>query len=98
MGGPKSNTIWLRQKMNRAYEKINISVIFFKIVLCQDDCDCFTITNKSISNGEFLFVGVFDPNQNTTEDDLTAGLADVNLEVSQSTYNAYEIGDVYCYE
>ena len=33
-----------------------------------------------------------------TEDDLTAGLADVNLEVSQSTYNAYEIGDVYCYE
>jgi hypothetical protein len=29
MGGPKSNTIWLRQKMNRTYEKINISVIFF---------------------------------------------------------------------
>tara|TARA_Y100000991_G_C21742746_1_gene251254 strand:- start:332 stop:502 length:171 start_codon:yes stop_codon:yes gene_type:complete len=54
----------------------------------------FTISNKSISNGEFLFVCVFDPNQNTTEDDLTAGLGDVKLEVSQSTYNAYEIRDV----
>ncbi len=45
----------------------------------------------------FLNPVVFDPNQNTTEDDLTAGLVDVNLEVRQSTYNAYEIGDVYCY-
>ena len=79
-------------------KKLIFLLFFLKIVSCQADRDCFTITNKSISNGEFLFVGVFDPNQNTTEDDLTAGLADVNLEVSQSTYNAYEIGDVYCYE
>ncbi|MFL2625621.1 MAG: hypothetical protein ACJ0PS_00365 [Flavobacteriaceae bacterium] len=79
-------------------KKLLFLLLFFKIVSCQDDRDCFTITNKSISNGEFLLVGVFDPNQNTTEDDLTAGLADVNLEVSQSIYNAYEIGDVYCYE
>lgn len=79
-------------------KKLIFLLFFLNIVSCQDDRDCFTITNKSISNGEFLFVGVFDPNQNTTEDDLTAGLADVNLEVSQSTYNAYEIGDVYCYE
>jgi hypothetical protein len=79
-------------------KKLIFLLFFLKIVSCQVDRDCFTITNKSISNGEFLFVGVFDPNQNTTEDDLTAGLADVNLEVSQSTYNAYEIGDVYCYE
>jgi hypothetical protein len=79
-------------------KKLLFLLLFFKIVSCQDDRDCFTITNKSISNGEFLLVGVFDPNQNTTGDDLTAGLADVNLEVSQSIYNAYEIGDVYCYE
>ena len=79
-------------------KKLLFLLLFFKIVSCQDDRDCFTITNKSISNGEFLLVGVFDPSQNTTEDDLTAGLADVNLEVSQSIYNAYEIGDVYCYE
>ena len=79
-------------------KKLLFLSLFFKIVSCQDDRDCFTITNKSISNGEFLLVGVFDPNQNTTEDDLTAGLADVNLEVSQSIYNAYEIGDIYCYE
>lgn len=79
-------------------KKLIFLLFFLKIVSCQGDRDCFTITNKSISNGEFLFIGVFDPNQNTTEDDLTAGLADVNLEVSQSTYNAYEIGDVYCYE
>ena len=79
-------------------KKLIFLLFFLKIVSCQGDRDCFTITNKSISNGEFLFVGVFDPNQNTTEDDLTVGLADVNLEVSQSTYNAYEIGDVYCYE
>lgn len=79
-------------------KKLLFLLLFFKIVSCQDDRDCFTITNKSISNGEFLLVGVFDPNQNTTEDDPTVGLADVNLEVSQSIYNAYEIGDVYCYE
>jgi hypothetical protein len=79
-------------------KKLLFLLLFFKIVSCQDDRDCFTITNKSISNGEFLLVGVFDPNQNITGDDLTAGLADVSLEVSQSIYNAYEIGDVYCYE
>lgn len=47
-------------------KKLLFLLLFFKIVSCQDDRDCFTITNKSISNGEFLLVGVFDPNQNTT--------------------------------
>ena len=79
-------------------KKLIFLLFFLKLSHAKMIATALLLPIKIISNGEFLFVGVFDPNQNTTEDDLTAGLADVNLEVSQSTYNAYEIGDVYCYE
>lgn len=65
---------------------------------CDDDRNCFTIISKVFSNGQYLLVGSFNSNQISTMEDLTVGFADVNLEVSQDDYNAYEIGDRYCYE
>ena len=84
-------------------EKRTIKIIFVFCLLpmmfcCGDDRNCFTIISKVFSNGQYLLVGSFNSNQISTMEDLTVGFADVNLEVSQDDYNAYEIGDRYCYE
>ena len=45
------------------------------------DRDCFTIIQKTVSNGQFLFIGTFENNQNTSDEDPTIGFANLNLEV-----------------
>ncbi len=68
---------------------------------CNNNRDCFTIVSKIISDGQFLFIGTFDPELFSGNGDFSNGLngfADVNLEVSQSEYNSYDVGDQYCYE
>ena len=78
---------------------------FYLILLfnCNDDQDCFTVVSKVITNGEYILVGDFDNsnnvNSNNNDDDGPLnGYADVNHPVSQDVYNAYNIGDEYCFE
>tara|TARA_B100001093_G_scaffold288104_1_gene275241 strand:- start:1144 stop:1401 length:258 start_codon:yes stop_codon:yes gene_type:complete len=63
---------------------------------CSKDPECCTIIEKSISNGQFVFVGSIGSNANPTNDGIPNTI--VNLEVSQSDYNSYEIGDKYCFD
>lgn len=73
------------------------AILVFVVLGCNDDQDCFTIISKSISDGEFVFAGDFDTSGNG-EDGPPNGFADINLTVSQEVYNAYDVGDEYCYE
>ena len=72
-------------------------ILTFFILCCDDDQNCFTIIQKTITNGEFVLVGDFDTSNND-DDGLPNGYADVNLEVSQEIYDSYNVGDEYCYE
>lgn len=70
----------------------------FLIFACSDDDkNCFTILDKVISNGEFVFAGDSDLS-NSDADDPRNGYADVNLVVSEEVFNSYNKGDDYCYE
>ena len=83
-------------------KKTFVLCLFCLLFCCDVDRDCFTIIQKTVSNGQFLFIGTFEDNigdnQNTSDEDPTIGFADVNLEVSQDVYNDYELGDRYCYQ
>ena len=79
-------------------KKILALCLLLMMFCCDDDRNCFTVISKVFSNGQYLLVGSFNSNQISTMEDLTVGFADVNLEVSQDDYNAYEIGDRYCYK
>ena len=83
-------------------KKTFVLCLFCLLFCCDVDRDCFTIIQKIVSNGQFLFIGTFEDNigdnQNTSDEDPTIGFADVNLEVSQDVYNAYELGDRYCFQ
>jgi len=72
-------------------------ILTFFVLSCDDDQDSFTIIQKTITNGEFVLVGDFDTSNND-DDGLPNGYVDVNLEVSQEVYDAYNVGDEYCYE
>lgn len=72
-------------------------ILTFFVLSCDDDQNCFTIIQKTITNGEFVLVGDFDTSNNDN-DEPPNGYADVNLEVSQEVYNSYNVGDEYCYE
>ena len=72
-----------------------LSALF--IFACSHDQNCFTIIDKIISDNEFIFVGDFDTS-NTTTDGTLNGYGDINLEVSEDVYNAYDEGDEYCYQ
>ena len=72
-----------------------LSALF--VFSCDDDTRCFTVVQKTISNGEFILVGDFDTS-NSDDDGPLNGYADVSLTVSQEVYNAYDIGDEYCYD
>lgn len=72
---------------------IGIHLLFFS---CNKDPECCTIIEKSISNGQFVFVGSIGSNTNPTNNDIPNTI--VNLDVSQSDYNSYEIGDKYCFD
>ena len=72
-------------------------ILTFFVLSCDDDQNCFTIIQKTITNGEFVLVGDFDTSNNDN-DGLLNGYADVNLEVSQEVYDSYNVGDEYCYE
>jgi len=72
-------------------------ILTFFVLSCDDDQDSFTIIQKTITNGEFVLVGDFDTSNND-DDGLPNCYADVNLEVSQEVYDAYNVGDEYCYE
>ena len=72
--------------------------LLFMVFCCNDDRNCFTVTSKVFSNGQYLLIGSFNINGISTMEDLTVGFADVNLEVNQADYNSYEVGDKYCYE
>lgn len=77
-------------------KKLLLFSVFF-VFSCDDDTRCFTVVQKTISNGEFILVGDFDTS-NSDDDGPLNGYADVNLTVSQEVYNAYNIGDEYCYD
>ena len=74
--------------------------LLFTILIfsCDSDRRCFTIIDKTITNVEYILIGDFDTTFNSNDESGTSGFADVNLEVSQSVYNAYDIGDDYCYD
>ena len=78
--------------------------IFCALVLaCNDSRDCCNIINKTISDGKFILVGAFENSNSNTDGNkpdggLVGGFGDVNIEVSQEEYNAYEIGDEYCFD
>ena len=72
-------------------------ILTFFVLSCDDDQNCFTVIQKTITNGEFVLVGDFDTSNNDN-DGLLNGYADVNLEVSQEVYDSYNVGDEYCYE
>jgi hypothetical protein len=70
--------------------------LLLSIFSCSKDPECCTIIEKSITNGQFVFVGSIGSNENPTNNDIPNTI--VNLEVSQSDYNSYEIGDKYCFD
>jgi hypothetical protein len=72
-----------------------LSALF--IFSCDDDTDCFTVIDKTLSGSEYVLVGDFDTS-NSDEDGPLNGYADVNLTVTEEVYNAYDIGDKYCYD
>ena len=90
--------VLIRKKFAKQIIKTFVLCLFCVLFCCDVDRDCFTIIQKTVSNGQFLFIGTFEDNQNTSDEDPTIGFADVNLEVSQDVYNAYELGDQYCYQ
>ena len=72
-----------------------LSALF--IFSCDDDTACFTVIDKPPSGSEYVLVGDFDTS-NSDEDGPLNGYADVNLTVTEEVYNAYDIGDKYCYD
>ena len=78
-------------------KKLLILSALFIFACSDDDKNCFTIIDKIISDNEFIFVGDFDTS-NTTTDGTLNGYGDINLEVSEDVYNAYDEGDEYCYQ
>ena len=84
--------------MKKEFSIVCLLISTFFILSCDDDQNCFTIIQKTITDGKYILVGDFDTSTNNDDDDVPNGYADVNLEVSQEVYSSYNVVDEYCYE